>query len=241
MAVNDILGKLKEYSEQNLVDVHVPSINKTVKFKQLSVKQQKDLIKSALDGALSGLTINNVINNIIINNNVDKHDLLVTDKLPIIMTLRVAAMGAKYTDEKDVELDLSDVVQGKLVFDADTETEIDHEGVINVMVAVPTINEDLKINESHHGELKKKESEISELMGSFYVYEIVKFVRSITIEEDVIDFSKIKTSEKIQIVESLPAKLNSKIIDFIQQFRQAENTYMTVNDVQISMDARLFS
>lgn len=241
MAVTDILSKLQEYNNSNLIEAYVPSVGKTVGFKQLSVKQQKDLIKTALDGALSGLTLNNIINHIVVDNSTSKINFLVTDKLPIIMSLRTAAMGTKYINDNDVELDLTSVVESKLVFSSETTAVIDHEDVIKVTVAVPSIADDIKINETHHTELKKKESEVSDLLGSFYVYEITKFIKSIEIGDDVIDFSKIKLTEKLQIVESLSAKLNKKIIDFIQQFRQAENTYMTVDDVQISVDSRLFS
>lgn len=241
MAVTDILGKLQAYNNTNLVEAYVPSIGGVAKFKQLSVKQQKDLIKTALDGAMSGLTLNNIINHIVVDNSVIKHNFLVTDKLPVIMSLRVAAMGANYVNENDVNVDLNTIVDSELVFNNETTTVIDHEDVIKVTVAVPTIADDIKINETHHAELKKKESEVSDLLGSFYVYEITKFIRSIEIGDELIDFSKIKLSEKIQIVESLSAKLNSKIIEFIQQFRQAENTYMTVDGVQVTVDSRLFS
>jgi hypothetical protein len=241
MAVTDILNKLQEYNNSNLVEAYVPSMQGVAKFKQLSVKQQKDLIKTALDGAMSGLTLNNIINNIIVSNSVIKHNFLVTDKLPIIMALRVAAMGTKYINENDVQLDLSIINNNTLTFTADNTAVIDHEDVIKVSVSVPSIMDDIKINETHHNELKKKESEVSDLLGSFYVYEIAKFIQSVEIGEDVIDFNKLKLNEKVQIVENLSAKLNSKIIEFIQQFRQAENTYMTIDDVQISVDARLFS
>jgi len=241
MAVTDILSRLQEYNNTNLVEVHVPSVGTTVKFKQLSVKQQKDLIKTALDGVLSGLTLNNIINHIIVDNSIDKHNFLIVDKLPVIMTLRTAAMGTSYVDENDVKLDLSSITNNQLEFAVDMSTDLDHEDIIKVSLAVPSIEEDTKINELHYTELKKKESVVSELMGSFYVYELVKFVRTIEIGDDVIDFTKIKLADKVKIVESLPAKLNNKIIEFIQQFRQAENTYMTVDDTQISVDARLFS
>lgn len=241
MAVTDILNKLQEYNNLNLVEAYVPSFGDVLKFKQLSVKQQKDLIKTALDGALSGLTLNNIINHIVVDNSTIKHNFLVTDKLPIIMSLRTAATGTKYVDENDVELDLSNIVNNNLIFDSEVTTIIEHEDVIKVEVAVPSITDDIKINETHHAELKKKESEVSDLLGSFYVYEITKFIKSIEIGDDVIDFSKIKLSEKLQIVEKLSAKLNSKIIEFIQQFRKVENSYMTIDDTQVNVDARLFS
>ena len=66
MSVTSILSKLKEINESDLINVHIPSANKNMTFKSISVKQQKDLIKSGMDGALAGITISNVINQIII-------------------------------------------------------------------------------------------------------------------------------------------------------------------------------
>lgn len=241
MAVTDILGKLQDYSNTNLVEIFVPSAKSCLKFKQLSVKQQKDLIKTALDGALSGLTLNNAINHIVLNNSVNKHTFLVTDKLPITIALRAAAMGNTYTNEDGVDLNLTSLLETKLEFQQNSSTIINHEDVIKVTVAVPTLEEDTKINESHHTDLKKKETEVGDMIGSFYVYEIAKFIKNIDIADDVIDFSKIKLSDRVQIVENLPAKLNSQIIEYIQHFRQAETEYLTIDNTQISVDARLFS
>ena len=64
MSVGNILNKLKEINNSNLVSVYVPSAQKQMSFTPLSVKQQKDLIKSGLDGALAGVTISNIINDI---------------------------------------------------------------------------------------------------------------------------------------------------------------------------------
>ena len=103
--INTFLTKIQTLNKENIIDVDVPSLSGTVKFLPLSVKQQKDLIKSSLDGSLAGIYINNTINNIILENNIDKHQLLVIDKLPIIVALRVQAFGSTYqVNEQDVEL-----------------------------------------------------------------------------------------------------------------------------------------
>ena len=105
--INTFLTKIQTLNKENIIDVDVPSLSGTVKFLPLSVKQQKDLIKSSLDGSLAGIYINNTINNIILENNIDKHQLLVIDKLPIIVALRVQAFGSTYqVNEQDVELSI---------------------------------------------------------------------------------------------------------------------------------------
>ena len=77
MSVTNILSKLKELNDANLVSVYVPSAKKEMKFRPLSIKQQKDLIKSGLDGNLSGITLSNVIILFIFNKTINSPNLLI--------------------------------------------------------------------------------------------------------------------------------------------------------------------
>ena len=51
---NDALASLD--SIQKNFDIYVPSINRKVKFKGLTTKQQKDAVKTALEKAFSGIS-----------------------------------------------------------------------------------------------------------------------------------------------------------------------------------------
>jgi len=48
--VSSFISDLKSVSQQNTVKITVPSINKVVEFKSLTVKQQKDALKASLSG-----------------------------------------------------------------------------------------------------------------------------------------------------------------------------------------------
>ena len=63
-----LLDKLSKINNENTISIFVPSVGKDVKFKSLNIKQQKDLIKTAMDGAASGATLNQELNSIIIDN-----------------------------------------------------------------------------------------------------------------------------------------------------------------------------
>lgn len=54
----DILAELKAFSDQNVINIYLPSQKKTVKFKKLNVKQQKSLLLVALDDAKSLVNFN---------------------------------------------------------------------------------------------------------------------------------------------------------------------------------------
>ena len=45
----------------------------------------------------------------------------------------------------------------------------------------------------------------------------------------------------MQVVESLPAKLLTEIVEFIQQFRDQETEFLTIDGTTVALDARMFA
>ena len=59
-------------------DVFVPSLNKKVKFKGLTTKQQKEAVKTALDKNITGITFSNLLNQVIKENSLEKNNFLIS-------------------------------------------------------------------------------------------------------------------------------------------------------------------
>lgn len=241
MAISDLLGKLQSINNNNLIDVFVPSQGRFVKFKQLSVRQQKELIKTGLDGALAGATIANAFNAIIQENAVERATFDVFDRVPIVLSLRVQSFGNTYTDDTKT-WDLSTITQRMLQYGVPTRVDIQHEDVIHVQASVPTLERDAAINQTLIAQIKKtQDMGIGDAVGSLYVYELVKFVDSVTVAGDVVDFSKCSAADALRVIESLPAKLLVELVEFIQQFRTKEIEYLTIDGNTLSLDARMFA
>jgi hypothetical protein len=247
MSVSNILSKLKELNDANLVSVYVPSARKEMKFRPLSVKQQKDLIKSGLDGNLSGITLSNVINQIVLDNATEKHTYLVTDRFPVILSLRIQAFGSEFSiteNEKKITFDLKDIVSRKLSFTFPEKASLDlYKTDLSAEVDVIALETDIKVNEFQLDKLKKnKESDnIGDTIGSLFIYEIVKFVTKIIIGKEEIDLASAPIKDRLSVIENIPATLNNKILDYIQKFRKEENEYITIDGNTLPVDARLFS
>ena len=247
MSVTNILSKLNELNDANLVSVYVPSAKKEMKFRPLSIKQQKDLIKSGLDGNLSGITLSNVINQIILDNSIEKHKYLVTDRFPVILSLRIQAFGSDFVmteNEKTVKFNLKDIVSKQLTFSFPESVSLVLEKTdLRAEVDVIALETDIKVNEFQLDKLKKnKENEnIGDTIGSLFIYEIVKFVTKIIIGKDEIDLTSAPIKDRLSVIESVPVTLNNKILDYIQKFRKEENEYITVDGNTLPVDARLFS
>ncbi|MGA1048475.1 MAG: hypothetical protein ACO3UU_10710 [Minisyncoccia bacterium] len=100
-----LLDKLSKINNENTISIFVPSVGKDVKFKSLNIKQQKDLIKTAMDGAASGATLNQELNNIIVSNSTEDIDFKIYDRYAIIVGLRAAVIGEEYK-QKDQSINL---------------------------------------------------------------------------------------------------------------------------------------
>jgi hypothetical protein len=246
MSVTSILSKLNQINESNLISVYVPSAKKEMKFKPISVRQQKDLIKSGLDGILSGIIISNVINQVITDNSVEKYDFLVVDKIPVILSLRKQSFGSEFVskqDQNETRYDLDLILSKDLAYTNIGKTKLSLDNVdITVTLDVLTLEEDTKINNFQLDKLKKgKEEDISETVGSLFIYEILKFITKLEVNKEEVDMKAYSIKDRLSVVENIPAELNNKILEYIQGFRKEEMDYITVDGNTLSIDARLFS
>jgi hypothetical protein len=246
MSISSILSKLNDFNNSNLISVFVPSAKKEMQFKPLSVKQQKDLIKSGLDGALAGITISNIIGQIILDNSVDTYDYLVTDKLPILLALRKQSFGNVFIlkeGDEETEFNLDDILKNQLNYSFDCQVEIKlANSEVVAHVDVIKIQDDIKINQYQLEKLRKNKDEaISETVGSMFIYEIIKFVTKILIGNDTLDLTTLPIKDRLTVIESVPVTLNNSILEYIQQFRKEEAEYVTIDDKVLPIDARLFA
>lgn len=240
-STSDLLSKLQALNNQNLVDVWVPSFDGVVAFRQLSVRQQRDIIKTSMDGAIAGLTLSNVLNNIITENSTTTHAFLATDKPAIAIALRRQAFGDKYTTESGDVIDLSVFNDRKITTNIE-DVVVDLQDTIQVHINTPSVVIDKEVNTHLIDSIKKTaDIEVGDAVGSLYVYEISKFVVSINVSGTTVEFKQLNAQQRAQVIESLPAALNQKIVECIQQVRDAENAYLSVDGAQIVIDARLFS
>lgn len=236
--LTDILSKLKQNTK--IVTIFVPSANRFVQFNQLSAKQQKDLIKTGLDGASSSLTTSSAINDVIVANSVDYKDFNVFDKLPVILALRISSLGTTCKLD-DKEIDLSDFVSKRLSFNIPYSTQVKLDE-ITVSVRVPTLQEDTAMNVNTKSVIDNdKDIAFSDAVNLIFSYEILKFIDDLQITGCEFKYSELSLSDKLTIIDALPATVVKKIIDYIQQFRIEETNYMTHNGEVLSIDARLFS
>lgn len=246
MSINSVISKLQKLNNSNLVKVYVPSAKKVMEFTQLSVKQQKELIKTGLDGAISGVTISNIMSQIILDNSVETYDFLTVDKFPIILALRRVSFGETVKvkdDDKETTFNLGDILDNNLNFEDDfVKTLSFKDEELEISLSVPSLKVDIKANDQQISSFKKnKDAEISDTVGSLFIFEIAKFVNKVKVGGEEMDLTSLQFKDRVSVIESIPAYLSNKILDYIQGFRKTEMDYVTVNGDVLPVDARLFA
>lgn len=244
--VSDILKQLETLNASAGVSVYIPSLKKTVRFKNLNLKQQKDLLKSSIDDTLTKLSFTTKFYNIIQENAIDILDinkLYTFDRSAIALALRVNGLSSTYNG-----INLNDVITQIQTISIDTESLKESINVqdLTINLEAPTLSVDRDINLTTTARLKNiPERDVKTLIGELFVHEIVKFIKSITFKtesgEQTITFSELKVDDKITVTEQLPSTATGKILDYIKSYRAFESKFVTLNETSIEVDSGFFS
>jgi len=247
--INDILKQLDTLNESTGIDIYVPSLKKTIKFKNLNLKQQKDLLKSSVDETLTKLSF--IVNffNIIQDNVTDKIDvnnLYAFDRTAIAIALRAYGLNNEYSNG-DTTIDLFDVIKEISSIDIpDIFSSNIEVGDISIELEVPRLGYDKDISNLTINKLKTiQDRDIKSLVGELFVYEIIKYIKTVTFKlptgNQIIPFNNLKIDDKISVIEKIPSTLINKILQFIKSYRDLESKFTTFRDSSIEIDGSFFS
>lgn len=261
MSSEAVLQKILDLQTKN-ISIFVPSQNRNMEFKPLNIRQQKDIIKSSLDKNIPGISLNTVLNEIIVENCIEKNiNFLVFDRLNIAFNLRKNIFGDKIKltkineetgDDEETNIfgsldkhlsSLNLVINTELV----SRTVI-ADDVLKIEIKTPTLSIDNKANkeaQKNLSHLLEKDNGVKDIISELFVYELTKFVDSISVGEDKLNFRDLSISQQIKTIETLPANVNKEIMDFVEKVRDYEKQYQTFNvdgkDFNVSIDASFFS
>jgi hypothetical protein len=241
MAVNDLISKLQKINNENYINVYIPSLRKEAKFKPLTLKQQKDILKSGINNDVSSaLQFNIVINQIIKENSVEPYTYKVIDRIPIIIALR-NKFSSDPLDLNGKKIDIQSLSNKRMDMDCD-EIFTCKENTLAISASIPCLDLDDKFNKKLLETIEKNnDAKLSNVIGDMYLYEITKFINTITVDDASINVSDLDFNDSLNLISSLPASTVSKLNNIISKnIRSAEEAYITVDDEKIPLDASLF-
>lgn len=223
--VKSFLDKIQEVGEKT-IKAHVPSQGKKLDFKNLTFKQQKDIITTITDGAIGALKFQGILNDVILEN-CDNRELVVTDKAPVMLALRQNSISDNVRVDKDKSVKISDLLKKVTAYKPQSVGKVDAEVVVDLKV--PTLVEENKVIKYLIDNIDK-DSGVGKTIGQIYTFEIVKYIDKVTIGELELDFSKIPVKDRCKIVDNLPLAVNKKIITFINKIKESEKDLLTNED-----------
>lgn len=241
--VSEFLKELENLNSTDKVSVYIPSINDNVNFKQITALQHKNLLNSLSGGVLGQLKLQQFFTQILLENIENKAvELSLYDRQYVIVQLRRASVGDIIPiNDKNYKLSTLPALKStKFKFKYPTTRVIEHNGIV-VNLAVPSLITESNVLDHLIINLSNKQlddQKSQELIGTLLTYEIVKFIKSISIGDKVVDQSSCSIADLLAIVNNLPLKINNDIINYIADYRSYESNAFTFNDgVELTIDA----
>jgi len=255
-SASNFLSKVKQLSQQNKVTTFSRSLGTDITLLPLSIKQQKDIIKTALDLALSPITFSNATTNIINSNLESKAALTILDKPLVLLALRANSLGPITTvvdNNEKVVVDFSANLNLKDKIDLTAFTGVVNVGNLEIVLKIPTLEEDYKINleclSSLEAKKSKDEDKVKDLVGEIYIYELIKFIDSVKLTEgtssEEVKFKELTVKQRVETLEALPMVITDKIVEKITKIREIENLPLKVvvnnKEVNLTIDSGFFT
>lgn len=258
---NTILKELQKVNESADDQIFILSKKETVYFRRLNVKAQKSIIRSALDSDGTNITFN-INANKLIYEHTSARNFLTTDRPLVLMALRNNNINTQIEiDGKPVNINkrIQEITENvETLPELKTKKTITQNN-ITIFTRVPTLEIDTRFLTACRTAVGNMTvaDEVSESIGTMYVYELAKVVERIqykintpalsgeegSTQIHTVKFDDTSVEDCVSMVELLPATINAEIVKFIAQIREYETAITTNTDpaAQIPIDVSLFT
>ena len=225
----------------------------TVKCKQLTTAQLKELVKSVVDSPLTQSQFNSTASKIFENSITTSStaELNVIDRLLFLLETRIQTISPTTTvahKESSLDINFLKVKQTLIEKIKQNSDKFAPKTIVNdqitLKVAVPSIKTDTQLNDEIYKNVSVNVEDIEQLrkvIGEAFVNEIAKTINSVSIGEKTLDFSSVTFKSRLKTVESLPASLIQKVIEYIENYKKIIDDSLVVGDYTIPIDGSLFS
>ena len=224
-----------------------------VSCKQLSTSQLKELVKTAVDSPLTQSVFNSTATKIFKQSLVEDPgtSLTVIDRLLFILETRIHSLSPTKTVEfegKTVNISFEEVKK-KLKQQLQKNKEVlaptsATEGKLAITYGVALVDTEVQLNEELYKNIEfnvENVDELRKLVGEAFINEIAKTLQTITVGEKTLDLSENTFKSRLKVIESLPASLTQKVIEYIEIYKKIISDCLTVEGYTIPIDSTLFT
>jgi hypothetical protein len=245
-----ILQELQQKNAQRALDIWLPSLQRGVKFKHLTLNQQKILIKSSIRENLLKLDFSRNIYGIILENltetDVDPERLTVLDMISIGLAFRAADISDEYgfyVDDKFYPVDLNQICES--VRTTDYGDVFQPETIItdgyHVQVQPPTIKTDKEMNDYLFEKYKDAPDDpeyLRDMLADVYVCEAAKYIQLVEIVSDgdnpdnppvTIDFNNFTAEQRLEVIDQIPLTVLNRLVTVSDKIQQLESKILDID------------
>jgi hypothetical protein len=263
--IQNVLQILKELDKTNSFEVYLPSLQKTVPFKQLNTEQLKKLLKTVIDSPIHNTefitSFNSIIKENILDETINVDDLNVFDKLLILVKTRIESISPDYTfnftEEEISELNLpektflvklsdsyNNFVSSAPIFDK----EVIKSNTYEVTASLPTIQTENKLEKELYKNVKLEittPEELRNTIGDTFINELTKYISILKVEDTTIDLNTLTFKNRIKIVEQLPTSVINGVLKYVEKYKNIIKPLVTYTnnsaEKDIPQDATFFN
>lgn len=209
---DSIFKDLETINNESIVEIYIPMVKKVKKFKPISVLQQKKLIGNISNNPLDNIRIVNTLNAIISDNCCDenKDDITTFDREFVLLNLK--------TDEEEIKTQIQEINAFAKTIDVEKlqHATASFGEAIKVEMQLPSLQRDSDMNNWFINSNKNVTHSASELASDYFVLEIVKHIKKLTIKNESVSFDDVAdVSSYVKIAEQMPAAINNAVAKFI--------------------------
>jgi hypothetical protein len=232
---NEVLQEIN--SSKSTLTSYSPSRKENVDILPLTLSQQKSIIESSADSTLGALFFNNTFFKIFkqnIKGDITKYDTI--DRVNFSLQLR-SQLSNTYT-VNDVKVNLTDIIQRNKSINYElTEQKVSSDN-FTFTIKNPSLTLDDKINTLLLNRYKNENinsTKMKTLISDIYVYEILKFIPKLKINDKEIDLHQDITNAAT-IIESIDGNRFNDIMVYINKVRDTEKLFTAIPGTNYSID-----
>lgn len=261
---NDALNLINSVTKEFTVDIWIPSIKKTIKFREMDAKQQKILLGVAIDNSIYNNGFTNSFYEILKDNVVESDitpDFLETlsliDKACIAISLRKqiseninVVFDSKNKISSNYKLD--DIIEKFKTCEIpkDHIVEVNNEkNSLKILLKYPTIKTELEFDKEFSKNNKKADqvktqTDVQDIITEAFISETTKYINKLWVSDQEILFDNLSAKQKVQIVERFPSNIMQKILETISNWKNVSDNILKVDFEEhskvIAVDSLLF-
>jgi len=236
--INQLLVALETKANNSYIDIFIPSVNKTTKIKGLTAKQHKDIIATAAEKTAAGISLQCMLYNIIKENTIEHLTILSVDRPYILTKLRAVSLSPILKDDDKI-VDLNEVVKNTIAFPDFLKTRTIEVEDFKINATVPTIDRENIVNRETRRKLTNS-TDSKDILGEIYINEFIKYINSVTFNYNdttsTINFEQLSVNQIRNIVEKMPLIALTRLVDYINETKDASTKFSTLNGQPIAID-----